>query len=168
MALLPDSQGRNARVGMQLAPNAQKALDLELRRRGQKGLPRVHIEPAVADVLDHAVASAKVFGQVAADPAFVVCDPHEPSPILLLAQSDGACKAPLRDTSERDHREVGARGDEFEGELILVEELCKGAQLVTAMVELVEAEIGAGTKRPSASWVNSTLSELHVGRPTFG
>jgi hypothetical protein len=69
---------------VQFAPHPKKALDLELGCARQERLARLHLEPVSAGVLDHAIASAKVLGQVDADPALLEGDPQAPSPLKLF------------------------------------------------------------------------------------
>jgi hypothetical protein len=56
---------------------------------------------------------------------------------------------PSESEPEGDVRIVATRGGELEDERGLVHELGEGAKLVTSMMESIEVEIRAGTKRAS-------------------
>lgn len=84
-------RGGYAYFGVQLAPNAEKPLDLEPCQLGKGRLPRMDLELTSADVLDCTVASAEVLGQVVANPAVAEREPHN-SP----QQSSSAIQRPFQ------------------------------------------------------------------------
>ena len=73
---LLDGAGGNAHVGMQLAPDAQQALDFELRSFMEKWLAWVHLEHIRTNVLAQTVAAPEVLGQVVANSTAAEGDSH--------------------------------------------------------------------------------------------